>query len=58
MGYFPFVPTNILFKTEMEVETKKISTSGWKGSRNDAYKKKQAKLKHKKSSLVFSRKRK
>lgn len=35
----------------MEVDDKKISTSGWKGSRNDGYKKKQAKKRR--ANLVF-----
>ena len=41
----------------MEIDEKKISTSGWKGSRNDAYKKKKAQqTKAKRSSLMFKKK--
>lgn len=44
---------------EAEGEKKKVSTSGWKGSRNDSYKKRQAKLhKNKKTTLTFARKKK
>lgn len=39
---------------QMEVDDKKVSTSGWKGSRNDAYKKKKAKVN---SALTFKKRK-
>jgi predicted phage gp36 major capsid-like protein len=44
-------PTEEVTDEIMEVDDKKISTSGWKGSRNDSFKKKQAKKRR--ANLVF-----
>jgi hypothetical protein len=41
-------------KETMDVDEKKISTSGWRGARNDGYKKKQAETR--KRVMVFKKK--
>ncbi|CAN6647003.1 hypothetical protein TRVA0_022S00716 [Trichomonascus vanleenenianus] len=41
---------------KMEEDKPKVSTSGWKGSRNDDFKKKHKKHQKKKNTLVFKKK--